>query len=677
MPDTSHIRNIAIAGSTGAGKSSLIERLLFQAGAINTLGELERGTLVSDHDPQSIAAKHSVDISLQYLNHQDTRINLIDSPGIPDFIGRTISILPAVETLATVISADDGIESVTERLMELALSRNKCRLIIINKAELPGIPLSELVTQIQSSFGEECLPINLPTPGHESIEDCFFDPNYQAQTEFSSVQACHDALIDQVVEVDEELMEIYLEQGQELTPSQLHDPFEKALRSQHLVPICFVSSRTGAGIDQLLTIFSQLMPHPGEGNPPLFLNKDKPVTLSAEQDQHLIGHVFKISIDPFLGRLALVRVHQGRMTPDSQLFIGDNKKSFKPGHLFELQGKERQNISQAVAGEICAIAKVDELMFDDVIHDSHDEDHFHLQSLDFPPPMYGLAIRPTRRGDEQKLSDALKKLAAEDPSLSVDHRVSLNETVLQGVGELHLKTALDKMATQFNLVVDTSIPSIDYRETVNHNAKGHYRHKKQTGGAGQFGEVYLEIEPLERGAGFEFVNRVVGGSVPGQYIPAVEKGVRQVMNEGAIAGYPMQDIKVVLYDGKHHSVDSKEVAFVAAGRKAFLEAIHQAKPVILEPIVSVEVITPSDAMGDITADISVHRGMITETSPLSRSRAMIKAKMPLAEMADYTSRLKSMTSGEGNFTLELSHFDPVSAKTQQELSKNFQIREPA
>ena len=677
MTATTHIRNLAITGSTGAGKTSLVERLLFASGTINALGEVQRGTTTSDHDPQSIEAQHSVDVSLVHVNHRDRRFNLLDTPGYPDFVGRTISILPAVETLAMVIAADDGVESLSERLMELACLRDKCRLVIINKIDVANCDLPGLVEQIQGTLGAQCLPINLPASDHQKVEDCYFAPNYDAATEFSTVQACHDALIDQVVEVDEELMELYLEQGQELQPPQLHDPFENALRSQHLVPICFVSARSGAGIDLLLQIIGELMPHPAEGNPPLFLNKDQPVTLTTSAEDHLIAHVFKVSIDPFLGRLALVRVHQGRLTPESQLFIGDSKKTFKPGHLFDIQGKERHNVAQALPGEICAIAKVDELHFDDVLHDSHEEDHFHLKSLEFPPPMYGLAIHPTRRGDEQKLSDTLKKLAAEDPSLCVEHRVNLNETVLQGIGELHLKTALAKMAGQFNLTVDTAVPSIDYRETVTRPAKAHYRHKKQTGGAGQFGEVHLEIEPLAHGEGFEFVSKVVGGAVPGQFIPAVEKGVRQIMSEGAIGGFPMQDIRVTLTDGKHHSVDSKEIAFVTAGRKAFLEAVREAKPVILEPIVAVEVITPSDAMGDITADITVHRGMITETCPMSRSRTMIKAKLPLAEMADYASRLKSKTAGEGSFTLALSHFDQVSGKVQADLSKNFKVSENA
>jgi elongation factor G len=378
-----------------------------------------------------------------------------------------------------------------------------------------------------------------------------------------------------------------------------------------------------------------------------------------------------------MGRLAQVRVHQGCITPDSQLFIGDDKKPFKVAHLFQLQGKERIEIDKAVAGDVCAIAKVDDLEFDSVLHDSHDEDHFHLKSLELPPPMYSMAVRPTRRGDEQKLSETLKKITAEDPSLVVSHRVNLNETLLTGVGELHIQVAIDRMEEQFKLTIETSDPSIDYRETITRPAEGHFRHKKQTGGAGQFGEVYLRIRPLGRGEGFNFVDKVVGGAIPGSFIPAIEKGIRQILDEGAIAGFQMQDIEVEVYDGKHHSVDSKEIAFVQAGRKAFLQAVKEASPIILEPVVDVLVSIPSSAMGDVSGDMATHRGVITDTRMEGKNKTLLRCKSPLSEMGDYSHRLKSLASGEGTFTMELSHFDPVPQQTQQQLCKGYEVKELA
>lgn len=674
MNDTLSIRNIAFTGHAGSGKTSLLEQLLHTTGTIPTAGELSRGTMTTDHDEQSRQLQHSVETAMCRFRHNGVLVNALDTPGYPDFVGRAISVLPAVESVAVVIDAQTGIESVTERMMEVARQREKCRLIVVNKIDAVDYDISELVTAIQERFGSECLPLNLPTPGHDNVVDCYFEPQ-KTQTEFCSVTRAHDALIDQVVEVDEELMSLYLEQGQELQPHQLHDPFEQALRSQHLIPMCFVSARTGTGIPELLRILTQLMPNPTEGNRPLFLKDDTPAELTGSADDHILAHVFKVSIDPFMGRLALLRVHQGTLTPESQLFIGDGRKGFKVSHLYSLQGSKREEISAAVPGDICAIAKVDDIEFDSVLHDSHEEDHIHLQSLHFPSPMYGLAVRPTRRGDEQKLSEALKKLAAEDPSLRVEHRVNLNETVIHGVGEFHLRIVLEKMHNTFNVKVDTQPPTIDYRETIAQAAKGHHRHKKQTGGAGQFGEVFLEVEPLERGAGFEFVNRVVGGAIPGQFIPAVEKGVRQLLEEGAIAGFPLQDLRVTLYDGKYHAVDSKEIAFVAAGRKAFLDAIEQASPMVLEPIVDVSISAPAENMGDITGDISSHRGMITNAATSARGRARISARLPLSELFDYQSRLKSMTSGEGSFTLSFSHYDPVPAQTQKNLSAKYTVAE--
>jgi elongation factor G len=535
--------------------------------------------------------------------------------------------------------------------------------------------LERVVADIRDRFGKECLPINLPDKTGENAIDCFFDPQNDAETLFSSVSEAHDALVDQVVEVDEDLMEKYLEQGEELKPEELHEPFETALRSKHLIPICFVSSRTGAGIDLLLKVLVELMPTPAEGNPPLMFNGEEPITVQPDVSAHIVGHVFKVMVDPFMGRLAYIRMHQGTITPESQLYLGDGRKPIKVTHLFQVQGKDRKEVDKVIAGDICAIAKVDELEYDVVVHDSHDEDNLHIKPLDMPPPMFSLAVKPQRRGDEQKLSETLKKMTAEDPSLQVTHRANLNETLFTGIGERHLQIALDKMKEQFNLEVDTAIPSIDYRETISKPAEGHHRHKKQTGGAGQFGEVFIRIKPLPRGKGFNFVNKIVGGAIPGQFIPATEKGVRQIMEEGAIAGYPMQDVEVELYDGKFHAVDSKEIAFVTAGRKAFLEAVKNASPLILEPIVNVRITAPSEAMGDITGDMASHRGTISDTQPEGRDRINIDCKVPLTEMSDYSQRLKSITSGEGSFTLELSHFDPVPMQMQKELSKDYEVKE--
>jgi len=674
------IRNIALVGHGGAGKTTLVEALLYHAGAIKNMGSVEKGTAVCDFDPQEKNHQHSLDAAVVSMDYHGGHINLIDTPGYPDFIGRAMAVLPAVETCAVVINAQGGIEMTTHKMMQVAKERHMDRLIIINKIDHPDADLPALLNNIKETFGSECLPVNLPANRGSQVVDCFFQPQVQGvKTDFSSVEEAHTQIIDQVVELDEDLMQIYLEQGEEITPEQLHNPFEQALREDHLVPICFVSATTGAGVPELLELFARLMPNPMEGNPPQFLQgegKDaKPFEISPDPERHALAHVFKVSIDPYAGKLGVFRIHQGRIARDSQLFIGDARKPFKVGHLLKLQGKQHIEIESAIPGDICAVAKVEEIHFDAVIHDSHEEDHIHLRSMKFPSPMCGLAIEVKSRGDEQKISDALHKLQAEDPSFMVEHHASLNETVIRGLGELHLRMILEKLKDTYNVEVETHPPRIAYRETITTNAEGHYRHKKQTGGAGQFGEVYLRIEPLPRGAGFEFVDDVVGGVIPRQYLPAIEKGVGQAVEQGVIAGYPLQDIRVTVYDGKYHTVDSKEVAFVSAGKKSFIEAVKKARPVVLEPVVNISIVTPNQNLGDITADLSVRRGRITDTVALSGGMTNIRGQVPLGEISSYQSQLKSITGGIGSFSIEFSHYDPVPGRKQQELITEFHPKE--
>jgi elongation factor G len=671
---TANIRNLALVGHAGAGKTSLAEALLAQSGAIRSKGGIERGTTTCDFDPQEHALGHSIDAALVHFQSHGCEINLIDTPGYPDFVGRSFSVLEAVETAAIVVNATSGIESMTQRMMDFARDRELCRLLIVNKIDSRDARCEQLLAEIKETFGRECLPLNLPRDSGRGVVDCFFNPGNE-RPDFSSVEQAHTEIIDQVVELDEKLMALYLEQGEALSADQLHDPFEGALREGHLVPVCFVSAETGAGIPELLEIFARLMPNPTEGNPPPFLKGEGPdaerVKVVPDPDRHVLAHVFKVSIDPFVGKMGIMRVHQGTIRPGSQLFVGDGRRAFKVAHLYRMQGKDHHEIPYAIPGDICAIAKVDELHFDAVVHDSHDEDHYHLKSIAFPPAMAGVAIEPERRGDEQKLSDALHKLVAEDPCVRLEHHAGLNETVLYGLGELHLRVMLERMTERYGVKCKTHPPSIPYRETITRPAEGHHRHKKQTGGAGQFGEVYLRIEPLPRGAGFEFVDEVVGGAIPSQFIPAVEKGVRQVLHEGAIAGFPVQDVRVIVYDGKHHPVDSKEVAFVSAGRRAFLNAIEAAAPIVLEPIVRVEITAPANCTGDITGDLATRRGRISENHSLPGHRTRLTALVPLSELTDYQARLKSLTGGEGTYTMDLSHYDPVPPRKQQELTARF------
>jgi elongation factor G len=664
------IRTVALVGQAGSGKTSLAEALLAKAGAIPAAGGIERGTTVGDYTALERELQHSLKLSVATFEHEQTRIHLLDTPGYPDFLGHSLPALAAVETAAIVINAQNGLEMMTGRFMQWAAKRGLDRLVIVNRIDADA-DLEGLLERIQQAFGRECLPLNLPAGKAARVSDCFFAPSGDA--DFSSVEQAHRRLIDQVVEVDEKLMETYLEKG-EVTPEELHEPLERALREGHLIPVVFTSAKTGAGIGELLDVIVKLLPNPTEGNPPLYLSTPsgdgEPTELQAVPDpgRHALAHVFKVEIDPYIGRVAVFRVHQGRLTPGMQLYIGEGRKPIKPGHLYMLRGKTQVEVNEAIPGDICAIAKVDEIQFDHILHDSPGDANLHVRPLDLPTSVFGLAVMPRKRGDEQKVSDVLHKIMAEDPCFRLEHNAQANETVMRGLGEMHLRTVLAKMSSQYKLELDTKPPSIPFRETIASKAEGHSRHKKQTGGAGQFGEVFLRVEPLPRGKGFEFVDSVKGGAIPNQFIPSVEKGVRSVLETGFVAGFPIQDVRVVVYDGKSHPVDSKDVAFMSAGRKAFLDALAKARPIVLEPIVNVEINAPETKMGDIAGELSGHRGQIKGSDSPRPGMVQISAQAPLSELEHFPARLKSITAGHGSYSLEFSHYEAAPPQLQHKLA---------
>jgi elongation factor G len=625
---------------------------------------------VCDYTALEKQLQHSLKLAVASFDFNDTRIHLLDTPGYPDFLGHALPATAAVETAGIVINAQNGLEMMSGRFMQWAAKRGLDRLVIVNKIDADNVDLEGLLERIQQAFGRECLPLNLPAGNRSRVSDCFFAPAGEA--DFSSVDDAHRQLIDQVVEVDEKLMERYLEKG-EVTPEELHEPLERALREGHLIPVVFTSAKTGAGIAELLEVIVELLPNPTEANPPAYVSTPAgggaPTDLLPIPDpgRHVLAHVFKIEIDPYIGRLAVFRMHQGRLTPGTQLYVGEGRKPIKPGHLYQLRGKTQTEVSEALPGDICAIAKVDEIQFDHILHDSPSDAHVHARPLEMPTSVFGLAVQSKKRGDEQKVSDVLHKIMAEDPCFRIEHNAQANEMVMRGLGEMHLRTVLEKMASQYKLELDTRPPSIPYRETIVARAEGHNRHKKQTGGAGQFGEVFLKVEPLPRGKGFEFVDSVKGGAIPNQFIPSVEKGVRSVLESGFVAGYPLQDVRVIVYDGKSHPVDSKDVAFMSAGRKAFLDALGKARPIVLEPIVNVEITAPDSKMGDIAGELSGHRGQIKGSDTPRPGLVQITAQAPLSELEHFPARLKSLTAGHGSYSLEFSHYEPAPPHLQQKL----------
>jgi len=673
------IRNIALVGHALVGKTTLAERLLFAAGATKRMGTVEDATTVSDWTEEEKHHKHSLSPGVLHFTFHDHLVNLIDTPGLGDFLGHAIASMPAVETVAVVVDAARGVESATRKVMQVAGDRNIPRMIIVNKIDAHDLDLEALVTKLRDSFGAICLPINLPADGGKRVINVFdHDGSDDAgdATDFSSVSEAHKAIIEQIVEVEERLMETYLEKGEAFDPKDLHAAFEKCLEQGHLIPICFCSAKTGAGIDDLLHVVADLCPAPTEVNPSEFqyssvapsgqVGEEQEFNPKPDPNGKVIAHVFKVTTDPFVGKLAFFRVHSGTVRTKSELLINDHKKPLRIAHLYKVQGKEMTEVHDLGPGDIGAVSKIDEIHFNGVLHDSHEHDSVHLTPLALPRPMFGLAVELKNFADEAKFSGACAKLKEEDPCFAIDRIAATKQTVLKGLGELHLRVILEKLKKSFGIDVNTSKPKVAYKETISAKADGHHRHKKQTGGSGQFGEVYLRIEPLpaDHPEGFEFVSEVVGGSVPRQYWPAVEKGVRMVLSTGAFAGFPLHGVRVALYDGKYHDVDSKEIAFVTAGKKAFIDAISKARPKLLEPYVTVEITAPSHYMGSIAGDLSTKRGRVQDSLIIGSDTCLVRAIAPLSELSNYANELKSMTGGQGVYTMDYSHDEPTPPQVQ-------------
>ena len=675
---TENLRTVALVGHSASGKTSLVEAMLVRTGAIAEAGSVERGNTVCDNDPQEKAVGHSLRMAVAHIDTAmpdltPVRIHVIDTPGGPDYVGQALSALDAVKSVAVVVDATKGIELMTRRMMQWAEERGLCRVIVVNKIDAPDVNLHELLDELKEAFGDGVLPINLPTKGCTRVIDCFDKDS--GESDIMTVSDVHRAFIERVVEVDDETMEKYLEEG-DVDPSTLHGPVTKALREAHVIPVCFTSAKNLIGIRDFMKVIIRHLPSPSEANDAQFIDKEgAPYQTQPDKTLPVVAHVFKVVSDPFVGKIGVFRVHQGCITAGSTLYVNDNKKPIKAARPLILQGKNTAETDVLTSGDIGAAAKIDELRYGSVLHSDPEHSDVRMRPIRFPKPMFGLAIRPARRGDESRLSDALNKMLAEDPTMEVDHDVVLNETVIRGITEMHVRSILERMKLHFKVEVETTAPSIPYRETISQPAEGHARHKKQTGGAGQFGEVYLRVEPLPRGEGFVFADEVKGGAIPFNLIPAVEKGVREVLATGYLAGYPLQDLRVTVYDGKHHPVDSKEVAFVSAGRKAFLDALAKAAPQILEPIVRVEIVAPESYMGDIAGDLASRRGQVSGTDSLPGGLMEITAIVPLAELDGYATRLHALTQGSGSWSMELEDYAPLPYQKQQELASKYQRKE--
>jgi len=660
------IRNIALLGHGGAGKTTLAEAMLHRAGATKRLGTIEDGSTVMDFTDIEKERKHSVDPAMAFFDYGGKTVNLIDAPGYPDFIGGAIAAVSGADVAVIVISAQAGIEVNTRKMFELAGREQLPRAIVINKIDAENVDLPGVLGAITETFGPAIKCANLPVENRARVIDCFTVES--GESDLGDVERAHTELIESVIEADEEMTEAYLG-GEEIPPEKLLRTFAKAMVSGTLIPVFFTAARQEIGVAELLDAVMKYFPSPQDlWHVTVRTGREddaQTIELTPSPDKPLIAQAIRISADPFVGKLSWVRILQGTISGETAFYLRDERKSIKASHVLKALGGETQEVDSAGAGDIVVLAKVEEIRTGDILH-SEPKAMFGTYPT-APTPMYSRAVKPKSRGDEGKISEALSRLAEEDPTFRVARNTQTNETIISGMGDLHLRIMLQKMSSRFGLEVDTTVPKIPYRETISIKADGHYRHKKQTGGAGQFGEVFLRVEPLDRDTGFEFTEELFGESIPRQFLPAIEKGIREVVESGAIAGYPMQDIKVTITDGKHHPVDSKEVAFRAAGKYAFLDAVNKAKPILLEPIVNMEITVPNQYMGDIAGDISGRRGRILGQDVLPGNLVVIKAQVPLAEVAQYNSQLRSVTGGQGSFTMEFSHYEPVPANIQQQI----------
>jgi elongation factor G len=661
---TADIRNIALVGHTHAGKTSLAEAVLHKAGVTTRLGNVNDGTSYLDCTEDAKERKCSIDSAACFVNVDGIQINIMDTPGSLEFIGPAIATLAGVETAVVVVSAAAGIEVNTRRMMKRAKDLGLGRMLVVNKMGGDNVDLEELVRHLQETFGNECQPINLPSAGRTAVVDCY--TKNAGQSDFSSVEDAHTAVVEGIVGADDALMEKYF--AGELSPEELAGAASKSVAAGTFVPILFTSSTKDIGIDHFINVIKSCAPSPEVGLKRKIKIQEDETEIAPKPDGHFVGQVFKVATDPKSNiKFSFIRVHSGTLKHDSDMHVGQERKGHRPGHLYKIQAADHADLDEGIAGDIIAVGKLD-LHIGTIVTTGPSGT---IDMPAFPHPMYSLAIEPKSRGDAGKVSGALAKFQDEDPCFKADRDEDTGQLVIHGVGDVHLRTILAKMKRYSKLEVDTQPPKIPYRETITALVKDvEYTHKKQSGGAGQFGRVIISIEPNERGAGYEFIDEIFGGAIDQVFRPSVDKGIRAQMKIGCIAGYPIVDVKVRLIDGKTHPVDSKDIAFQMAGKGAFKKAFDHAKPIILEPIVELEVTVPANNLGDIQGDLASRRGRPVGQEMLPGNLSILRAQVPLAEVSDYSSRLSSITGGQGSFSMEFSHYDPVPGNIKEQIIAN-------
>jgi elongation factor G len=668
------IRNVVLLSHSGAGKTSASETMLFTAGAIKRLGKVEDGTTTSDYEPDEVKRQISINLSLLPCQWKGAKINLIDTPGYSDFVGEVKSAIRVSEGAVIMVCAASGVEVGTEQVWSYCEQAKLPRLIFINKMDRENADFYKTVGQIQSSFGSKCLPVQLPIGAQDSFEGIVdlltmkaYTGSEAKEAEFpSSLQTQADSfrekLIEAAAEVDDRLIEKYLEGG-ELSLEELGGGLRKAVVTGRVVPILTGSALKNVGSSLLLDAIHDYLPSAKEREVVIVSDSAKQ-TIEPSQDAPLAALVFKTSADPYVGKLTYFRVYNGAINSNSQVRNATRGGVERIGQLFILRGKTQEPVSQLGAGDMGAVAKLTLTGTGDTL--SSQDKPVKIAPVEFPEPAFSLAVHPKTKADLDKLGAALSRLAEEDPTLRVRREIDTNETILSGIGESHLEVAADKMQRKFGVGVKLETPKVPYKETITVSAKAEYKHKKQTGGHGQYGHVFLELEPLPRGSGHEFIDKVVGGAIPKNYIPAVEKGVNEALHEGVLARYPVIDIKTKVYDGSFHQVDSSDICFKIAGAGALKKGLSQGEPILLEPIMNIKVTVPEDFTGDIIGDLNTKRARVQGMNP-GGGLNVIEAQVPLAEILRYAIDLKSITQGRGSYEAEFSHYEEVPAHVAQKI----------
>ncbi|MFC2024997.1 elongation factor G [Chloroflexota bacterium] len=669
------IRNLVLLSHNGAGKTSLSEAILFTAGAINRLGKVDDGTTTSDFDPAE--AKHKISINLTMLPCQwkGTKINFLDTPGYSDFVGEVKAAVRVSEGAIVVVCAASGVEVGTEQVWTYSEEANLARFIFVNKMDRENADFYRTVEELQAKFGSRCVPMQLPIGAQsdfQGVVDLLTMKSYTGspakEGEISSslqtqVESFREKLVEAVAEIDDALLEKYLG-GEELSLEEISDNLRQGVVTGRIVPILVGSALQNIGASLLLDAIYGYLPSPKERDVAVIGDSGKQETIEPSEDASLAALVFKTTADPYVGKLTYFRVYNGVIDSNSHVWNATRGEAERVGQLFSLRGKTQEPVPQVKTGDIGAVAKLSLTSTGDTLC-SRDK-VVKIVPISVPDPIFSEAVYPKTKADLDKLGVALTRLTEEEPTLRVHRDSDTGETILSGLGETQLEVATEKMLRKFSVGVTLSIPKVPYRETITVPAKAEYKHKKQTGGHGQYGHVLLALEPLPRGSGHEFVDKVVGGRIPKNYIPAVEKGVNEAVQEGVMARYPVTDVRMTVYDGSYHPVDSSEICFKIAGAGALRKGLSQAQPILLEPIMNITVSVPEDYTGDIIGDLNTKRAQVQGMNPDNGSN-VIQAQVPLAEILRYAIDLKSITQGRGSFTVEFSHYQETPAQVSQKI----------